>query len=211
LLRVIQERRLRRVGGDRELPVNVRLIAATNKDLSQTIRGGRFREDLFYRLAVLELRLPALRERREDVSLLANHFVQRFAKRLKKKITGVSAEAVRAMANYSWPGNVRELENEIERTMAMIDDGGMIGVEHLSDRFAGGEGPAEQMLDAAEGELRVAVGKLERAMIQNALAKHRGNKSQVARILGLSRLGLQSKMNRLGIKSGSLSGTNSEE
>jgi transcriptional regulator with GAF, ATPase, and Fis domain len=201
LLRVIQERRLRRVGGDRELPVNVRVIAATNKDLSRAIRAGNFREDLFYRLAVLELRLPPLRERVEDIPLLANYFIQRFAARKKRKAAGISAEALRALQHYAWPGNVRELENEIERAMAMTDDGGMIGVEHLSDRFIEASSAAQEVAATHDGELRAAVDALERTLIQNALQKFRGNKSQVARALGLSRLGLQSKMNRLGISS----------
>ncbi len=211
LLRVIQERRVRRVGGDRELPVNVRLIAATNKDLSQAIRAGRFREDLFYRLAVLELRLPLLRDRIEDIPLLANHFVERFAKRTRRKISGISAAAVRALQSYAWPGNVRELENEIERTIAMTDDGGMIGLEHLSERFVAQEEADASTAQVPDGELRVAVDALERTIIQKSLNKFRGNKSQMARSLGLSRLGLQSKMNRLGIKSSPSHETISEE
>jgi len=211
LLRVIQERRLRRVGGDRELPVNVRLIAATNKHLSQAIRAGRFREDLFYRLAVLELRLPLLRERIEDIPLLANHFIQRFAKRIKQKIFGISAEAMRALQNYAWPGNVRELENEIERAIAMTENANTIEVEHLSEHFIAQEKIGHLPVHETEGELRLAVDALERTIIQKALAKYLGNKSQVARRLGLSRLGLQSKMNRLGIKSGPSHETISEE
>lgn len=199
LLRVIQERRVRRVGGDRELPVNVRLIAATNKDLTAAIRAGTFREDLFYRLAVLELRIPPLRDRTEDLPLLVNHFLQRFARRMKREVVGISAEALRALQNYAWPGNVRELENEIERAIAMTDNRGMIGSEHLSERFASPAATAATT-KVPDGDLRAAVESLERTLIQSALAKYRGNKSQVARTLGLSRLGLQSKMNRLGIQ-----------
>jgi len=211
LLRVIQERRLRRVGGDRELPVNVRLIAATNKDLSQAIRAGRFREDLFYRLAVLELPLPPLRDRLEDIPLLVNHFLQRFARRMKRTTGGISAAALRALQSYAWPGNVRELENEIERAIAMTDDGGLIEIEHLSERFLGQRSETRRTASAVDGELRDAVDALERTMIQNALGKYRGNKSQAARSLGLSRLGLQSKINRLGMKSGPSQETISEE
>jgi transcriptional regulator with PAS, ATPase and Fis domain len=201
LLRVLQERRLRRVGGDRELPVDVRLIAATNKDLIAAIRAGRFREDLYYRLAVLELRLPPLRERAEDIPLLVNHFVQRYAKRLKREPASVSSEAMRALQRYSWPGNVRELENEIERALAMTEDVGFIDSQHLSERFAVSATTIGTGANVSEGEMRTAVDALERKMISSALQKYRGNKSQVARALGLSRLGLQSKMNRLGIRS----------
>ncbi len=204
LLRVLQERRVRRVGGDRELPVNVRLIAATNKDLTAAIRAGGFREDLYYRLAVLELRLPPLRERAEDIPLLVNHFVQRYARRQKRDPAGVSTEALRALQNYGWPGNVREIENEIERALAMTDDAGPIGIHHLSERFVVSAVTAEVGAKVPEGEMRTAVDALERKMISNALEKYRGNKSQVARTLGLSRLGLQSKMNRLGIRSDEL-------
>ena len=119
---------------------------------------------------------------------------------MKRKAAAISAEGLRALQHYAWPGNVRELENEIERAIAMTDEEGIIETGHLSERFESSVAAPKSSDKLSEGELRTAVDELERTMIQNALAKYHGNKSQVSRILGLSRLGLQSKMNRLGIR-----------
>jgi len=199
LLRALQERSLRRVGGDREIVVDVRVIAATNKGLPQAIREGRFREDLYYRLAVLELHLPPLRERRDDVALLAKQFLANFEKRVGRQIAGLSPEIVQALEAYDWPGNVRELENEIERLVTLAEDGQVLQPEQLSAKFA------RQKLAKPDGarksftKLRDAIGDLEKQMLEDAFKKHHGNKSQMARVLGLSRLGLQRKMERLGL------------
>ncbi|MDZ7274571.1 MAG: sigma-54-dependent Fis family transcriptional regulator [candidate division KSB1 bacterium] len=198
LLRVLQQRSLRRIGGDREIPVNVRVIAATNKNLGEAIAAGTFREDLFYRLAVLELRLPPLRDHREDVVLLAQHFLGVFEQKLRRKTGGLSPALLQHLENYHWPGNVRELENEMERLVTLAEEGQLLLPEHLSPKLRGAGRPP---LPAQPATLRLrdAVDQLEREMITAALARHHGNKSQVARVLGLSRLGLQQKMLRLGV------------
>ncbi|MGH7494478.1 MAG: sigma-54 interaction domain-containing protein [bacterium] len=198
LLRVLQERKLRRVGGDRDLPADVRVLTATNKNLVKEIAAGRFREDLYYRIAVLELRLPPLRERQEDVALLAHHFLQIFEKSIQRKTGGLSAELLHAFENYPWPGNVRELENEIERLVTLAEPQQPLRVEHLSSKFRNAR-PA--VLTEKPERIRAAVDALEREMILAALQKHKGNKSRAAQVLGLSRLGLQHKIDRLGLAS----------
>jgi Nif-specific regulatory protein len=198
LLRVLQERKLRRVGGDRDLPADVRVLTATNKNLVDEIAAGRFREDLYYRIAVLELRLPPLRERLEDVALLAHHFLQIFEKGLQRKTGGFTAELLHAFEAYFWPGNVRELENEIERLVTLADPAQPLRVEHLSSKFRKAR-PAFSPEKSAR--LRTAVDELEREMIAAALQNHNGNKSRAAQALGLSRLGLQHKIDRLGLAS----------
>lgn len=201
LLRVLQERTLRRVGGEREFSVNVRVIAATNKNLQEEITAGRFREDLYYRIAVLELFMPPLRERREDVALLAQHFLKIFEKRLARATSGFAPELVSALENYDWPGNVRELENEIERLVTLAEPGQRLHFEQLSPKFrratVAGQSPRPR-----PARLREAVEILEREMIAEALAKFHHNKSRTAQALGLSRLGLMQKMDRLGLSDG---------
>src|SRR5690349_24432806 len=136
LYRVLQEGKVRPIGSTEESDVDVRIIAATNKDFEKEIAEGRFREDLFYRLSVIPLQLPALRERREDIPLLAPHFLERFRKTMEKPIEGISPEAMRKLESYDWPGNVRELENTMERAVA-LESGTEISVRVLPDRIAG--------------------------------------------------------------------------
>ena len=119
LLRVLQERRFRRVGGLEELPADIRVIAATNQDLAKAVAEGRFREDLFYRINVIPIALPPLRERREDIPLLAEHFLAKYSEQMEKQISGVSREAMELLLRHDWPGNIRELENVIERAVAL--------------------------------------------------------------------------------------------
>jgi len=199
LLRALQERSLRRVGGDREIAVDVRVVAATNKSLANAIRENRFREDLYYRLAVLELQIPPLRERREDVALLAKNFLAQFEKRVGRQITGLSAEIIRALEAYDWPGNVRELENEIERLVTFAEEGQLLQPEHLSTKFVRPREIKNAGPQKAFTKLRDAMDDMEKRMLAAAFEKWRGNKSQMARELGLSRLGLQRKMERLGL------------
>jgi two-component system response regulator HydG len=135
LLRVLQEREFERVGGNETLKVDVRIIAATNRDLANLVRDGRFREDLYYRLNVVSLRLPPLRARREDIPMLANHFLARFAREAGRTIEGFAAEAMSALSQHNWPGNVRELENAVERAVVMTP-GSHVGREHLSLPYA---------------------------------------------------------------------------
>jgi transcriptional regulator with PAS, ATPase and Fis domain len=167
--------------------------------LNQAIRDNRFREDLYYRLAVLELHIPPLRERREDIALMAKNFLAQFEKRVGRRIAGLSAELIRALEAYDWPGNVRELENEIERLVTLAEDGQVLQPEHLSAKFARPRETKPVEAKKAFAKLRDAIDDLEKQMIAEALEKFHGNKSQMARTLGLSRLGLQRKMERLGL------------
>lgn len=200
LLRTLQEQTLRRVGGLQEIKVDVRVIAATNKNIKAEIKAGRFREDLYYRLGVLELHMPSLRERREDIALLAHHFLEQTQRKIGRERVTLSPEVIAVFESYSWPGNIRELENEIERLVTLAEDGETITRAHLSPHFFEADPdlvPVEPLHPAKT--LREAVDRLEARLIRQALIEARGNKSEVARRLGLSRLGLQRKMERLKI------------
>lgn len=198
LLRTLQEQTLRRVGSTREIRVNVRVVAATNKDLKAEIKAGRFREDLYYRLSVLELRLPALRQRREDIAILSHHFIEKIQQKISRRDISFAPETLHVFEKYSWPGNIRELENEVERLVTLAEDGDVIRPEHLSSHFFASN-TTEAETDDEPADLREAVDRLETRMIKKALEDAGGNKSEVARRLGLSRLGLQRKMERLNI------------
>ncbi len=199
LLRALQEGAVRRIGGQQEIPVDVRIVAATNQDLQQLIRENRFREDLFYRISVLEIDVPPLRERREDIAVLARYFLERKNQHNGQKIIGIAPETLRILEQYDWPGNIRELENEVERWDAILQEGDLVQPEHLSPRIRRRSEETEAMAGMPKN-LREAVDRLEKKMIVQALNEARGNKSEVARRLGLSRLGLQRKMERLNIR-----------
>ena len=206
LLRVLQEGEVRRVGGKTVRKVDVRVLCATNRDLARMVKEGRFREDLFYRLCVVRVRIPPLRERREDIPLLAVHFLDRIAAEAKGEAPRLEAEALDALTLYGWPGNVRELENEIRRAATLA--GGVITRDVLSPHVREapeGGGPVAAGGEAAGGEegpggnLKEAVEALERRLLRSALAEHGGNRTRTAGALGLSRLGLRKKMTRYGI------------
>jgi transcriptional regulator with PAS, ATPase and Fis domain len=170
--------------------VNVRVIAATNADLEAEIRVGRFRKDLYYRLDVFPIRLPALRERTEDIPALADYFLRLYRQRARRAVPSISAEALRCLRAYPFPGNVRELENEIERAVALADDGRPIGAEHLSDRIRqAGETPG------SSPTLNEAIEQLKCRMIDDAL-RECGSKTRAAERLGLSRQSLQQMLRR---------------
>jgi transcriptional regulator with GAF, ATPase, and Fis domain len=190
LLRVLQEGEVRPVGGNRTISVNVRVVASSNKDLGQLVRDGGFRQDLFYRLNVITVRLPPLRERREDIPLLIDHFLK---KHENEHIQGVDDGALRLLSAYHWPGNVRQLQNEIMRVAVLAE--GTIREEHLSPEI--GEPPLRESPD--DLDLRAHVENLERRLISQALAQFNGNQSRAAGALGLSRYGLQKKMARYGV------------
>lgn len=202
ILRALQERRFRRVGGTKEISVDVRVIVATNKNLEEEMKVGNFREDLYFRLSVLELHLPPLRSRPEDIPLLVNHFVKKFSQKIDTKIQGFSAKTLKIMAEYDWPGNVRELENEVERAMTLAGDGAIIQPEDLSHKINRVSANIELPAALRAETLREAVDALETHLIKEALQKYHGNKSEVSRKLGISRLGLQKKLDRLGILPG---------
>jgi Nif-specific regulatory protein len=180
LLRVLQEREFERVGGNYPVKVDIRLIAATNCNLELAVREGRFRQDLYYRLAVLKITMPALRERREDIPMLARHFVQKYAKRCKVKPRPVSREALSCLVNYDWPGNVRELENAIERAL-VLGSTDMILPEDLPESLLE-RPPAPEMIEA---KYHAALKELKKQLILNAVEQTQGSYAEAARLLGV--------------------------
>jgi Nif-specific regulatory protein len=180
LLRVLQEREFERVGGTHPIKVDVRIIAATNCKLDQAVREGTFRRDLYYRLAVLKVTMPALRERREDIPLLARHFVQKHAKHCKVKPRPISREALSCMINYDWPGNVRELENAIERAL-VLGSSDMILPEDLPESLLERTPPPEM----TEAKYHAAVKDLKKQLIRDAVEQTQGSYAEAARLLGV--------------------------
>ncbi|OFZ21094.1 MAG: Fis family transcriptional regulator [Bdellovibrionales bacterium GWB1_55_8] len=204
LLRVLQEQEFERVGGISSVKVDVRIITATNKNLEDEVRHSRFREDLFYRLNVVPMRLPALRERREDIELLVRFFVQQLNRKLKKDISALSPELLNAFRLYAWPGNIRQLENVLER-MVLMSEGPALRLSDLPAEIAQALGPMESEPEPEGGlsfkELvkRQTQG-VERELIEKALEETGGNVTRAAEKLGLSRKGLQLKIKELGVK-----------
>ena len=221
VLRVLQERSFERVGGIKEVHIDVRIIAATNRDLENAVREGNFRQDLYYRLNVIPVKVPPLRERQEDIPLLVEHFMARFAKRCSRNQLKIDREAMDALLAYNWPGNVRELENIIERLL-VLTEGDTITLADLPERIirffaearpdeqkrpAGGGGKVEPAGTAhglftlpEEGvSLPELVERLERELIGQALSRTGGVKAKAARLLGLKRTTLIEKMKKLGM------------
>src|SRR5271163_1783524 len=193
LYRVLQEGKVRPLGSTAEEDVDVRVIAATNKDFEKEIAEGRFREDLYYRLSVIPIQLPALRERREDIPLLSRHFLETFRKSMEKPIESLSPEAVRRLESYDWPGNVRELENTMERAVA-LETTGEISLRVLPDRIAGysstgssGSGPTGEPSFPAEGlDFEKEIADTERRYLQAALEKSSGVRTKASDLLKIS-------------------------
>ncbi len=202
LLRVLQDRTFEPVGSSKTLKVNVRVVAATNQDLEASIRQGRFREDLFYRLNVIPIRVPPLRERREDIPLLVHHFLAGVAKERQRKIDGIDHQALELLCAHDWPGNVRELENLIERLVVLRGEG-QIGVEDLPDPFRSAPpapSPPAPKLPVSGLSFHDVVNRLETDLILQALERTRGNKNQAARLLGLNRTTLLEKIKKKGLE-----------
>jgi DNA-binding NtrC family response regulator len=198
LLRVLQEREFERLGGTKTLKVDVRMIAATNRDLRAALEEGTFREDLYYRLNVVPIDIPPLREHKEDIPDLVNHFLARFAVDSEKEIDGITPAALNTLLDYHWPGNVRQLENMVERAVALAS-GQVIDVNdvHL-DSIPGKAGAASAGSDnfLPEG---MTLEQWEDNMIREALRRANGNKSQAARLLGLSRNALRYRLGKIGV------------
>jgi two-component system, NtrC family, response regulator HupR/HoxA len=190
LLRVLQEGEVRRVGGAGTRRVDVRVIAATNADLEADVAAGRFRRDLYYRLNVFPIRLPPLRERAEDIPALADHFLREACRRARRAVPAVGMEALQLLRGYPWPGNVREMENELERAVALADDGHPLAPAHLSERITAGAGAVPTLRTLNE-----AVEELKRRMIEDAL-RECGSKTRAAERLGLTRQSLQQMLRR---------------
>jgi transcriptional regulator with PAS, ATPase and Fis domain len=189
LLRVLQDGEVRPVGGERSRKVDVRVLSATHRDLPALVAAGRFREDLYYRLAVMRIDLPPLRERTEDIAPLALHFLRSHA---RGRAVELGAAALAALGRHPWPGNVRQLENEIRRALVLADD--TIAPEHLSAELT-----SQRAVEVSDPlDMRARVDELERGLIRQALDASHGNQTRAARMLGVSRFGLQKMLRRLG-------------
>lgn len=197
LLRFLQEKEFKRVGGERTLKADVRIVSATHQDLELRVKEGAFREDLFYRINVVTMSIPPLRERREDIPVLLDHFLKRFTGQNRKDIEGMSREARDLLIKYDYPGNVRELENIIERAV-VISRGPVISIEDLP--FQQTECGDADGGEVEGGSLHHALETIERQMIENALKKAGANQSQAARLLGLSERMLRYKLKKYGLK-----------
>jgi two-component system response regulator HydG len=214
LLRVVQDGEFERLGGTSTVKVDVRLVAATNRDLAKWVKEGGFREDLFYRLNVVAITMPPLRDRLDDVPLLVDHFLRKFSKKHEREVAGVTREALAALQAYSWPGNVRELENTIERAVVLSGAGSgradgspggrLIGIEDLSSRLreAISSEPQRPGSEAAEGgralviPLGTPLDEVERRLIRETLRYTRGDKTLAARLLGIAPRTIYRKMDR---------------
>ena len=197
LLRVLQEKTFERVGGVRSIKVDVRVIAATNRDLEALVREGRFREDLYYRLNVVPIHVPPLRERRQDIPSLLNYFLEQSNRLNQAEIEGFTEEAMEILMNYDYPGNVRELQNIVER-IVVLKKRGTVGIEDLPEKLLVPKVDVPS-IDISKG-YDTLVSEFEKALILNALTKTRGVKSKAAKILSINRTTLIEKMKRLGIK-----------
>ena len=197
LLRVLQDKEVDRIGATKSIPLDVRISAATNKDLQKLVREGRFREDLYYRLKVLEFTIPSLRERIEDIPILADYFIRRISKRVGSDIQGIKPESMRLMMSYDWPGNVRELENILERAINQCEEKQL----DLTDLIAtkGDNYQEVRKRKAVQDGLRKTIDQQERDLIENAITHARGNKAEAARFLNIQRSVLYKKMARLKI------------
>lgn len=203
ILRVLQERKFEPVGSTKTIETDVRVIAATNINLEEAVADGRFREDLFYRLNVIPVHIPALRERRTDIPVLLNYFVDVFNQKRGRAITGISAEAMDVLLNYNWPGNIRELENLVER-LAILRGTGQIEVADLPDRYRGSAAPSMNATDVnipdAGMDFNSAVDNYENALIMRALEKTGWNRNQAAALLRLNRTTLVEKIKKKGLR-----------
>ncbi len=215
LLRVIQERKVRRLGGNREIPVNFRLICATNKDLRSLIKEGKFREDLYYRISVVHIHLPPLRERKEDIPELINCILRKVSREARKRIIGYSEGFLRKLLNYTFPGNIRELENILRKAVAL----NTTGILSASDiRIDYGEGVGDRFEDTLRAEIRKLmkekpgevyhsiIGRVSRAIVEEALRETGGNQLLASRILGINRITLRKKLNEEDRRYSSLNG-----
>ncbi|AVV71687.1 RNA polymerase subunit sigma-54 [Escherichia coli] len=200
LLRILQEREFERIGGHQTIKVDIRIIAATNRDLQAMVKEGTFREDLFYRLNVIHLILPPLRDRREDISLLANHFLQKFSSENQRDIIDIDPMAMSLLNAWSWPGNIRELSNVIERAVVM-NSGPIIFSEDLPPQIRQPVCNAGEAKTAPVGErnLKEEIKRVEKRIIMEVLEQQEGNRTRTALMLGISRRALMYKLQEYGI------------
>jgi transcriptional regulator with GAF, ATPase, and Fis domain len=209
LLRVLQERKFERVGGTKTISVDIRVIAATNTDLEAAVKNGSFREDLFYRLNVIPIKVPPLRERPEDIPLLVRHFLKKFCKGKRRSVEGIEDEALEMLCRYEWPGNVRELENIIER-LVILTSNKKITADELPEQIKKAAAVAPRVTftsgfpELPEQGLNMskAVEELEKTLILQALEKTGGIKNRAAKLLQMNRTTLIEKMKKLGLMQG---------
>ena len=199
-LRVLEDQTFRRVGGVRDISVDVQVVASTNRNLEQAVREGKFREDLFYRLSVVPINIPPLRERREDIPLLIEHFIHHYNTQFRKKVKGVTPEGLKLLKDYPWPGNIRELKNAIERAMILVDRD-TIDVDQLPIRIAGPAAVGPMTRATENHQLRLppegaALDDIEKELIQQALHYANGNKTQASKLLKISRDTLRYKVRK---------------
>jgi two-component system, NtrC family, response regulator AtoC len=217
LLRVLEDQMIRRVGGVRDIQVDVRVIAASNRDLEREVREGRFRQDLYYRLAIISIFLPALRERKEDIAPLVSFFLSHYNRKFRKSVQGITEETRRLLMNYDWPGNVRELKNALERAM-ILEDGNQLRPDDLPFSVASGRSGAvvEESQMNSPPEIQSTPGKrrlpplfipeggtsledVEHALVELALQQSHGNQIKAAKLLSISRDALRYKMKKFGL------------
>jgi DNA-binding NtrC family response regulator len=201
LLRLIEEKAFRRVGGVRDIKVDVRIVAATNRDLAKALETGEFRKDLYYRLKVFPVHLAPLREHPEDILPLAQHFIERFYREMRREACSLHPNAAARLARYSWPGNVRELRNVLERAL-ILSAGSVLDVEHLPPEFVEEAEKSEPSALAAVGltlpSSGVRLEDIERDLVRQALDATGGNQVRAARLLGISRDALRTRMKKFG-------------
>ena len=205
LLRVLQDKEFKRVGGTEDIRVDVRIISATNKDLEEAVREKRFREDLFYRLNVIQIKLPRLRERREDIPLLADHFLKKYSEELNKNISRISSEALRILLNYEFPGNVRELQNIIERAVALETTQELTTQNlssYLDEQIPLKKGPVDLEIPNEGIDLEKVVGDLERTLLLKALDKTKGIKKKAAELLHINFRSMRYRLEKYGLNHG---------
>jgi transcriptional regulator with PAS, ATPase and Fis domain len=206
LLRALQDKEIHPVGSPRAIPVALRVLAATNSDLLERVEAGRFRSDLYYRVAGGVLHVPPLRQRKQDIPSLVEAFIH--ACEARKSVRGVTVKALRALVDYPWPGNIRELEHEVRRLVELCPNGQAIDSTLLSKQVVSGAEPlAEEEFLGDSLRLDSRVEQLEARLIREALTRAGGNRSQAAKLLGISRNGLAIKMKRLGTKASVSAGT----
>jgi Nif-specific regulatory protein len=198
LLRALQEGEIRPLGATQEKRVNVRIVAASNRSLAKEVAEGRFREDLYYRLNVFPIRVPPLRERRDDIPTLAEHFLRRFATELGKATSGFAQQAMELLQAYDWPGNVRELQNEVQRLVIQVDAGSFVTPELLSPRIRQVEGLLARV-KPTKGTLKDTLDQVERWLLVESLHEHDNNKTASAKSLGITREGLHKKLRSFGL------------
>lgn len=202
LLRALEQREIRRIGSVTDKAVDVRVIAATNRDLKENVQAGAFREDLYYRLSIVDIPLPPLRDRNEDIPQLADHFISRFNQKMNRSVEGIEPEALKRLMNYSWPGNVRELENLIQRCM-VLRESGVISIEDLPETLSGRAKPGQTgaFIDPNELTFQKAREAFEHQYLERLLSANGGNVTRSALMAGISRRHLQELMKKYGLRS----------